>query len=89
MKLPEHAPSLSDRASTREELFEILKLIGAFEEPQGIEQALTCDRFASLEANQAATPAEILEDAGASEERFFIEAESLDSLFGRKGERIN
>jgi hypothetical protein len=89
MKLPEHSPSMSDRASTREELFEILELIGPVEEPQGIKQAPTCERFASLEANRAATATEILEDVGAGEERFFIDVESLDSLFGRKGQRIN
>ena len=28
MKLPEYAPSMSDRVSTREELFEVLELLG-------------------------------------------------------------
>ena len=35
MRLPQNVPSKSDRISTREELFEVIELLGGFDEPQG------------------------------------------------------
>jgi len=91
MKLPEYATSTSDRASTREELFEVLELLGGFEQVQGNEAAPTCDLLASLEAEADPTvsPAEVLDEVGISEERFLMEMETFNSLLARKAERIN
>ena len=89
MKLPEYAPSLSDRVSTREELFEVLELLGGFEQAQGTEAAPTCDLLASLEAEPTMSPAEFLDDASISEERFLMEMETFNSLLARKADRIN
>ncbi|PYU23301.1 MAG: hypothetical protein DMG32_16460 [Acidobacteria bacterium] len=89
MKLPEHAPSMSDRASTREELFEILEVLSALEEPQGIERSPTCDLLANLAADPTVAAGETPDEASASEERFLMEVEAFNSLFGRRAERIN
>lgn len=88
MKLPEYAPSASDRASTREELFEVLEVLGGFEEPHetGLDQ--TGDLLACLEADQTASPADILEEL-CSEERLLMEIEPFNSILSRKAERIN
>lgn len=88
MKLPEYAPATSDRISTREELFEVLELLGGFEEPQAAELAPNCDLFTCLEADPPESPAEIL-DALTSEERLLMEIEPFNSLLSRKAERIN
>ena len=89
MKLPEYAPSTSDRVSTREELFQVLKLLGGFEEPQSIEPALESDLFASLETEPTLFPAEPAEELSASEEQFLMEVETFDSLLHGKVQRIN
>ena len=81
MKLPEYAPATSDRVSTREELFQILELLGGFEE--------ACELLARLEAEPTVSPAEILDQATTSEERLLLEIEPFSSLLDRKGERIN
>jgi len=89
MKLPEHASSMSDRASTREELFQILEVLGAFEEPRGIDRTPTYDLLASLAADPTVAAGETPDEASASEERFLMEVEAFNSLFGRRAERIN
>ena len=89
MKLPKYAPSTSDRVSTREELFQILELLGGFEEAQGTEPAPACELLARLEAEPTVSPAEILDQATTSEERLLLEIEPFSSLLDRKGERIN
>ena len=88
MKLPEYAPSASDRISTREELFQVLELLGGFEEPQSTEPAATYDLLACLETEPPVFPAEP-DEFSASEERFLMETETFKSLLGGKAERIN
>jgi hypothetical protein len=89
MKLPEYARSTSDRVSTREELFEVLELLGGFEDPQATEASPTCDLFACLDIESTASPAEILAEASTSEERLLLEMEPFSSLLARKADRIN
>jgi hypothetical protein len=89
MKLPEYAPSMSDRASTREELFEVLELLGGFEEAQGTGPAPMCDLLGCLEADRTVSPGEVLDEVGASDERLLMEMETFHSLLARKAERIN
>jgi hypothetical protein len=89
MKLPGYAPSMSDRASTREELFEVLELLGGFEEPQGAGPAQTSDLFECMQADPTVSPAELLHEVGATDERFLMEMETFNSLLARKAERIN
>ena len=89
MKLPEHAPSMSDRASTREELFEVLELLGGFDEVLGTGPAQACDLLACMEADSTASSAEVLDEVSAGDERFLMEMETFNSLLTRKAERIN
>jgi hypothetical protein len=89
MKLPQYAPSMSDRASTREELFEVLELLGGFDEPQGTGPAQTCDLLACMEADPTVSASEVLDEVSAGEERFLMEMETFNSLLARKAERIN
>jgi hypothetical protein len=92
MKLPEYAPSMPsmlDRVSTREELFEVLEVLGGFEEPQDSELGQTGDLLASLEADRTMSPAELLDEVCTSEERLLMEIEPFNSLLSRKAERIN
>ena len=89
MKLPEYAPAAADRVSTREELFQVLELLGGFEEVQGTEPAPTCDLFSCLDAEPTLSPAEIIDQATSSEERLLLEIEPFSSLLDRKAERIN
>ena len=86
MKLPEYAPSTSDRVSTREELFQVLELLGGFEEPQSTEPGAAFDLFGCLETDSAAFPADSPDEL--SEERLLMEVETFNSLRG-KAERIN
>jgi hypothetical protein len=89
MKLPEYAASGSDRASTREELFEVLEVLGGFEESHETDLDQTGDLLACLESDQAATPTEVLEEV-CSEERLLMEIEPFNSLLSsRKAQRIN
>ena len=89
MKLPEYALATPDRVSTREELFQVLELLGGFEEVQGIEPAPACELLACLEGGPTLSPAEILDQATTSEERLLLEIEPFRSLLDRKAERIN
>lgn len=89
MKLPEYAPAAADRVSTREELFQVLELLGGFDEVQGAEAAPTCDSFACLEAEPTVSAAEILDQVTTREERLLREIEPFSSLLDRKAERIN
>jgi hypothetical protein len=89
MKLPEYAASGSDRASTREELFEVLEVLGGFEEPHETDLDQTGDLLACLESDHTAAPTEILEEV-CSEERLLMEMEPFNSLLSsRKAQRIN
>ena len=87
MKLPEYAPSTSDRASTREELSEVLELLGGFDEPQDTEFAQRSELLASLEVTVSTV--EILDAVTTSEEQLLIEIGAFNSLLERKAERIN
>jgi hypothetical protein len=89
MKLPEYAPATPDRVSTREELFQVLELLGGFEEVQGTEPAPAGDLLACLEGGPTLSPAELLDQATTSEERLLLEIEPFSSLLDRKAERIN
>jgi hypothetical protein len=88
MKLPGGAPPMSDRISTREELFQVIELLGGFDESQFAELAQRADLIACLET-ESDTPSQILEELIASEERLLTEIDSFDSLLARKAERIN
>lgn len=88
MKLPSGAPPIFDRVSTREELFQVLELLGGFEESQLAELLQQADLSACLEG-ESDSPSEILEELIASEERLLTEIDSFDSLLVRKAERIN
>jgi hypothetical protein len=89
MKLPRCAPPKSDRISTREELSQVIELLGGFEESQFAELAQRAELIACLETGPDA-PSEILEELIASEERLLTEIDSFDSLLAaRKAERIN
>jgi hypothetical protein len=89
MRLPEYAPATPDRVSTREELFQVLELLGGFEEVQGTEPAPARELLECLEADPTLRPAEILDEATTSEERLLLEIEPFSSLLDRKAERIN
>ncbi|PYU33957.1 MAG: hypothetical protein DMG31_07570 [Acidobacteria bacterium] len=89
MKLPEYAPSTSDRASTREELFEVLEVLGGFDEPQDAEFSQTSELLASPEAEPTVSPVEILDAVTTGEEQLLIEIGAFNSLLERKAERIN
>ena len=89
MKLPEYAPSTPDRVSTREELFQVLQLLGGFEEAQTTEPVSECDLLACLETDPTALPGESPDELSASDEQFLMEVETFSSLFDGKGERIN
>ena len=88
MKLPGGAPPMSDRISTREELFQVLELLGGFEESQLAELLQRTELIASL-GNEPDTPSEILEELITREERLLTELDPFDSLLARKAERIN
>jgi hypothetical protein len=89
MKLPENTPSASDRISTREELFEVLELLGGFEELQGIEPEPSCDLLACAGDEPTLPRAEVLDQVTTGEERLLLEIEPFSSLLERKAERIN
>lgn len=88
MKLPGSAPPKSDRISTREELFQVLELLGGLEESHLAELAQKTDLIGCLET-EPDTPSEILEELISSEERLLTEIDSFDSLLARKAERIH
>jgi len=89
MKLPEYPLATPDRVSTREELFQVLELLGGFEEVQGSEPVPACELVARLEAEPTVSPTEILDQVTTSEERLLLEIEPFSSLLDRKAERIN
>jgi len=88
MKLPGDAPTMSDRISTRAELFQVLELLGGFDESQLAELAQRADLIACLEG-ESGTPSEILEELMASEEGLLTEIDPFESLRARKADRIN
>jgi hypothetical protein len=89
MKLPEEYAPSSDHVSTREELFEVLELLGGFDEPQETELARTRNLLACLDAEPTVSPAEILDEISTSEDRLLMEIEPFNSLLGAKAQRIN
>jgi len=90
MKLPQSAPSTFDRVATREELFQVLEVLGGFEEPQATtELAQTRDLLACLETDSLITPSEILDELTSSEERLLRELDPFNSLLQEKAERVN
>ncbi len=88
MRLPQSVPSTSDRISTREELFEVIELLGGFEEPQSTELAQTAGLLAGLKSGVTASPAEILNELSTSEEQLLMEIEPFAAL-ARKAEPVN
>lgn len=89
MRLPEYAPSTSDRTSTREELFEVLELLGGFEETPEPEWGQSGDLLASVEADQTASTDDLLDEVCSREERLLMEIEPFNPLVTRKAQRIN
>lgn len=89
MKLPEYAPATPDRISTREELFEVLEMLGGFEEPQDSELESTCDLLACLDTDPTVAAREMLEADTSNEERLLMEIEPFRVLRGAKAPRIN
>jgi hypothetical protein len=89
MKLPEYAPTTPDRLSTREELFEILEMLGGFEEPQDSGLGSTCDLLTCLDTDPTITAAEPLEAGTSTEERLLMEIEPFSALRSAKAQRIN
>lgn len=90
MKLPEYASATPDRVSTREELFQVLELLGGFEEVQGAEQTPpACDLSTCFEGEPTVSAGEILDQVTTSEERLLLEIEPFSTLLDRKAERIN
>lgn len=88
MKLPGSALPMSDRISTRAELFQVLEVLGGFDESQFAELAQKANLIACLET-ESNTPSEILEELIASEERLLTEIDPFESLLARKADRIN
>jgi hypothetical protein len=88
MKLPEYAPSTSDRISTREELLQVLELLGGFEESE-TELFQEDDLLACLKAEAILPAAEEFDEIQTGEERFLMEIETFGALLGTKAERIN
>jgi hypothetical protein len=89
MRLPQNVPSNSDRTSTREELFEVIELLGGFDEPQGTDLTQTPGLLACLKSGIADSPAEILGELSTSEEQVMLEMEPLAALMSRKAEPVN
>jgi hypothetical protein len=89
MRLPQNVPSNSDRTSTREELFEVIELLGGFDEPQGTDLAQTAGLLACLRSGIADSPAEIVNELTTSEEQVLLEMEPLTALMARKAEPVN
>ena len=89
MKQPEYVAGSSDRISTREELFEVLEMLGGFEEPQDSEMESTCDLFRCLEADPTIMAADNLEADTSNEERLLMEIEPFTALRSPKAERVN
>ena len=88
MKLPEYTPSTPDRVSTREELFQVLELLGGFDEPWDARLDRRSQLLPRLEADPAVS-AEELDESSASDEQFVWEIEPFNSLLTRKAERTN
>jgi len=88
MKPPAGTPPRCDRISTPAELFQVLEVLGGFDESQFAELAQRADLVACLET-ESDIPSEILEELIASEERLLTEIDPLDSLLANKADRIN
>jgi hypothetical protein len=89
MELPEYAPVRFDRISTREELFEVLEMLGGFEEPEGTELPSKCDLLTCIGTDPTVSAAEMLDTATSNEERLLMEIEPFTALRSTKAERIN
>jgi len=89
MRIPQDASSTSasDRISTREELCEVIELLGRFE--QTLDTEHRADLVARMEANPSdgfSEPAEGLTD---DEAQLLLETEPLAAWHPRKSDRIN
>jgi hypothetical protein len=89
MRLPQNVPSKSDRISTREELFEVIELLGGFDEPQGTDLAQTAGLLECLRAEGTNSAGELLNELSTSEEQLLLETEPFASLMARKAEPVN
>ena len=95
MKLPEYAPATSDRISTREELFEVLEMLGGFEEPQDSELESSCELLTCLDTGATRLDTGATMKAGdtleecSSAERLLMEIDPFTTLRGVKAQRIN
>jgi hypothetical protein len=86
MKLPQYAPAPSDRISTREELFEVLEMLGGFEEPQ-VNEALSSDLLSCLSTDPTVSAAEMVD--ASNEEHLLVELEPFSVLRSSKVQRIH
>ena len=80
MKLPGSARPKYDRISTREELFQVIELLGGFEESRFAELVQKADLIACL-GTEPDAPSEILEELIASEEGLLTEIDSFNSCW--------
>lgn len=88
MKLPKCEPSRYDRIATREELFQVLELVGGFE-AQTTQTGPTRELLECLEGDSTAIALEILDELTSNEERLLREIEPFNSLRANKAGRIN
>ena len=86
MKLSQYSPLTFDRVSTREELFQVLELLGGFEEHQLIELAQSSELLSSSEGDPG-SPLEFLDEMSDSEEQLLREIDPF--VRAQKAERIN
>jgi hypothetical protein len=89
MKPSEDMSSTPDRISTREELCQVLEMLGGLEQPQDIELDQTTDLAACLEAEASNELAELQSELSVSEEQLLLETEPFKALRQRKSETIN
>jgi hypothetical protein len=90
MKLSqEEMYTASDRISTREELCQVIKVLGGFEQPLDVELNQTTDLVACLEIEPPDELAELRNELSASEEQLVLETEPFQALRQRKSETIN
>jgi hypothetical protein len=91
MRIPQDASSTaaSDRVSTREELCEVIELLGRFEQALDTELTHTADLIARMEANLSDGFCEPVEELTDDEAHLLLETEQLVAWRPRKSDRIN
>jgi hypothetical protein len=87
MKPSEDMSFTPDRISTREELCQVLEMLG--EQPQDVELDNTTDLAACLETEASNELAELHSELSVSEEQLLLETEPFKALRQRKSETIN